>query len=88
MTENDAAILAKKVVDELTTRKRAQWVDPETHFEHHRHVATLMQREADMSELKKKIIYSACLWALPLLLMWVASSFWQSIVRAIHGAMR
>jgi hypothetical protein len=88
LTADEIDLIAGKVADELASRKRAQWVDPETHSDHHRHVAGLIQREADMTELRKKITYSACIWAVPFILLWVASAFWQSIMRAVQVSLK
>lgn len=88
MDQEDVDRIAERVVDRLTIKSRAEWVDPETHARHHRHVATLIQREEDMSELKKKILYSTCMWAVPLLIAFALSSFWQSIVKVLKGAVR
>ena len=88
MEQQDIDRIAAKVADELSTRKRAQWVDPETHMQHHQHVAVLIRREADLAELRKKIIYSACMWAVPLICAFVLSSSWQAVLRAIKGALR
>lgn len=88
MTHEEADLLASRIADELSTRKRAQWVDPETHMQHHQHVAVLIRREEELTELKKKILYSACMWAIPLIFAFVLSSFWQSIVKIFRGALR
>jgi hypothetical protein len=88
MEPHEIDTLAVRVADELSSRKRAQWVDPDTHSDHHRFVGRQMQREIDMTELKRKIAYSACIWAVPFILLWVASSFWQSIVRAIQVSLK
>lgn len=88
MTEEEATYIATKVADELVDRKRARWIEPEIHAQHHGHVSTWIQRESDLTELKKKIIYSACMWAVPLIIAFVLSSFWQSIVRVLKGALR
>jgi hypothetical protein len=88
LTDKDAAKLARMIVDEMTERKRAHWIEPEIHSKHHNHVAVLIRREEDLAELKKKIIYSACMWAVPLIIAFMLSSFWGSLVKAIKGALR
>jgi len=58
--------IADMLADKLTSSKRAQWIDPETHSEHHSFVGKQIQRESDLMELRQRIVMSACIWAIPL----------------------
>jgi hypothetical protein len=77
--------LANKVADRMMSAKRAQWVDPETHANHHEWIKGKQAFESDIKALKRRIIMSACIWAVPLILAFAASALWRSVVAAIVG---
>jgi hypothetical protein len=80
--------IANRLADELIQRRRAQWVDPETHSQHHQWVEGRLQAESERKQLINKIILSACIWTIPLILLWVASSFWHSFLDAIGAGLK
>lgn len=87
MALNDAEVeaVAEKLASNLMEKRRLQWVDPETHYQHHQFVGGQILRMKNLERLKTKIVMSACIWAIPLILVWVASSFWHSIISAIKA---
>lgn len=85
MTPADVERIADTLATKIMDSKRAQWVDPETHADHHDWVKGRMASEKDIRELKKRIVMSACIWAVPLILAFLASAVWRDIVRLIKG---
>lgn len=88
LTQEDINSIAKALADDLVQKRRLQWVDPETHYQHHQWVLARMEREKERRELANKIIQSACIWAIPLILVWAASSFWDSILQAVRAGLQ
>lgn len=85
LTTQDIEAIASKTADELSTRKRAQWVDPETHQEHHTWVSRQLKRETEYSELRQKILTSACIWAIPIVLAFALSALGRELVRLMRA---
>jgi len=77
--------LADKVADRIMVAKRLQWVDPETHANHHEWIKGKQAFEEDIKNLKRRIILSACIWAVPIILAFLLSSVWRSVIAAIVG---
>lgn len=77
--ESISESLARKLVDE----KRALWVDPETHAAHHEWIKARLADEADIREMRKRVIESAIVWALPLFLSLIGLAVWQYVKSAI-----
>lgn len=73
--ESIAELTAKKLIDE----KRAKWVDPDTHDNHHEWVRKKMQDENDRRAMRRRVIESALIWALPIFLTFFAGSIFHSI---------
>lgn len=80
--------IAARVADELTDRKRALWVEPETHHRHHAWVDSKIVDEEEIKALKKKIIESAVIWAVPIIIGFVVSIFWDGLLAFIKQAAR
>lgn len=85
LTDEQEDRIADKLADRLMSAKRAQWIDPETHSEHHEWVRGRINNEAELRELKKRIVLSACIWAVPLILAFIASALWREIAASITG---
>lgn len=83
LTDEQEDRIADKLADRLMSAKRAQWIDPETHSEHHEWVRGRISSEAELRDLKKRIVMSACIWAVPLILAFIASALWREIVASI-----
>ena len=77
--------LAEVVANRIMSAKRAQWVDPETHSEHHDWIKQKVAEEEDLRLLRRRIIASACIWAVPLIMAFLASAFWRELIRLIKG---
>lgn len=75
--------IAEQTADRLAARNRADWVDPETHTKHHRWLATQMKREADFVELRQKIMTSACIWAIPIILAFTLTAIGRELLRLV-----
>jgi len=85
LNETDIEAIAKQLADNLVEKRRLQWVDPETHYQHHQFVGDQITRMKNLEKLKHKILLSACIWAIPFVLIWLATSFWESILSAIRS---
>jgi hypothetical protein len=77
--------LADKVADKIMAAKRAYWVDPETHADHHDWVRAKKAGEEEFKQLRRRIILSACIWAVPIILAFIVSAIWRDVVARIVG---
>lgn len=83
MTETEIREMAEIVAESLRRNGSPYWVEPNTHKSHHDWVSGRLKAENELVELKKKIVYSACIWAVPIIIAWATSSMWASFVKAI-----
>lgn len=81
----DIELIAAKTVDLLAGAKRAHWVEPEIHAHDHVWIGAQRKREQDFIALRQKIITSACIWAVPIILAFVLSSIWREFLRLVKG---
>lgn len=72
-----AEILAEKLFNE----KRALWIDPEHHHAQHQWIHSKMLDEEEMRKLRRKIIESAVIWAVPLIVGFVCMIFWDGLLQ-------
>lgn len=87
MSENiDVEAIASAVESKLVQSSRIRWVDPESHYDHHKWITRQISRERDYAQLREKILTSACIWAIPLILGFVGVSVWREVVKQITGA--
>lgn len=77
-----AAILAEKLFNE----KRALWIEPEQHHAQHQWVHSKMLDEDEMRKLRRKIIESAVIWAVPIIIGFVCAVFWDGLLQMIKRA--
>lgn len=91
LTPEDVEALATRTADVLTERKRAHWVDPQLHAEHHSWTAVQIQAELDRTEfwrgVRQKILVSAAIWSLPILLGAVMLASWEWFIDRIREAL-
>lgn len=80
--------IAEKLADELIEKRKALWVDPETHYKHHEWVASKIDDEKNRKELVNKIIQAHVLLVIPIIVFWTLSVFWDAIVDAIRAAIQ
>jgi len=85
LSETELSSIARKLSEQLTANKRAFWVDPEIHAQHHEWVKQRKQDEDDLRSFRQKVIQSAILYAVPLALAFVALASWKAIVAAIQA---
>ena len=74
-----AALLMEKMFDE----KRARWIEPEEHHAQHQWIKTKMLDEEEMRKLRRKIIESAVIWAVPLIIGFVCAVFWDGLQQLV-----
>ena len=86
LSDEELAQFANRVAEEIAGKRRAQWIDPQTHHEHHEWVKIQKSREEEFKALRQKIITSACLWAVPIVCAFILSVFWREFVRIINDA--
>lgn len=77
-----AAILMVKMFDE----KRARWIEPEEHHEQHQWIRSKMLDENEMRKLRRKIIESAVIWAVPIIIGFVCAVFWDGLLQMLKRA--
>jgi hypothetical protein len=85
LSPDDIETIAERTVAMLAGAKRIHWVDPEVHADDHGWVAVQRKREQDFIELRQKILTSACIWAVPIILAFVLSAFWRELLRILKG---
>lgn len=81
----DIDAIADQTANKLAARNRADWVDPETHTRQHRWLAGQMKKEADFVELRQKIMTSACIWAIPIILSFTLLAVGRELLRVIKA---
>lgn len=52
LTQNEIDAIAQRVAAVMTDKRHRQWIDPETHYQHHR----LMQKLADNAEANDEVM--------------------------------
>lgn len=75
--------VANKLAQKLFDEKRALWVDPETHHQDHEWVKSKRLYESELRDLRKKIIQSAVIWAVPIVCGFVIALFWDAFKEAV-----
>lgn len=85
LTDDQLDVIAEKTAERMISAKRAQWIDPETHHEHHEWVKTRITDAEHWREAKRRIALSACIWAVPIIIGFIAVSVWRQIVSAAVG---
>lgn len=85
MSPDEIEAVSDLVVKKLCDAKRARWVDPDTHDDHHNWVAAKMKDEEERRAMRRKVIESSIGWALPIFLAFIAVSAWQSILHSIKA---
>jgi len=79
LSNNDVTAIAKELAEEMTSKKRSQWVDPSTHAEHHEWISERMQAEEEIKAFRRKIIQSSIVWVVPLSLGFVGVALWRHL---------
>lgn len=85
LTPEEIDAIALKTSEHMTDKKRAQWVDPDTHAEHHDWVKRQMVSEEEKRKIKQKIIQSAIVWAAPICLGFVATALWHAFKNSVNN---
>jgi hypothetical protein len=81
-TEEVEAI-AEATAKAMMEQKRAKWLDPESHSKQHDWVAAKMKAEQKKEEFRAKVLQSATIWALILVMGFLASALWEKFVSSI-----
>lgn len=81
MTDDDIRRLASAVAGKINTG-----VDPAQHARDHVWIQARRRAERDWQELRRKVITSAAIWALPLVIGFVAAALWGKIVQVLAAA--
>lgn len=87
MTPDDleklAELASEKTAEKMCAAKRAQWIDPDTHSDHHRWTAEQIALRAERRAMYRKVAESGLTWAFLLFLGFLAVAAWQSFVQHI-----
>lgn len=83
LTEDQLDNIAERMTRKLLDEKRALWVDPETHSQHHEWIKDRLNDEAELKVMRKRVIESALIWAVILLLGFVGMSAWFYVKAAM-----
>jgi len=83
-------LIAERTATLLAEKKRAHWVDPEIHAEHHSWTSlqiTAQDRRREFWEgVRQKIVASAAIWALPILIGAIALVSWEWFIGRVREA--
>lgn len=63
-------------------------MDLQAHSEDHRYTRTKREGEAELRRLKNKILASMCIWAVPLVLTYIAVTLWKDVVGKIAALVK
>ena len=88
LSDDDATKVASLIADELTTKKRAQWIDPETHSDHHAWIGDKQKNEQEWKKFRSKVLESSVGWAVPLVLMFICVAMWHELENIIRAALK
>ena len=86
LTDDEINAIAKQMADTLTQQRRLQWVDPETHYQHHEWVEQRRQEDERRREFRNKVIQSATIWAVIIACGYAAKTMWIAFVGAIKAS--
>lgn len=81
MTDDDIRRLASAVAGKINIG-----VDHAQHARDHAWIQARRRAERDWQELRRKVIASAAIWALPLVIGFVAAALWGKIVQVLAAA--
>ncbi len=88
LSSEEISAIARETAQNLTAEYKQLWIDRETHYHDHIWIAEQKRRQEDWAAFKRKIISSAAIWALILLLGFIGMSTWQSVIGAAKAAMQ
>lgn len=90
LEQDDIDRIAEKLSVCLIESRKARWVDPDTHAAHHEWAAVKMSSEAEWRAMRLRVIESAAIWAIPIIIGFVATAIWHEsiarIIKAMAGA--
>jgi len=84
MTEDHIERLAQRTADVLLSR--SPWGSPEAHADDHRWIKERREAQQVWRRMRAKVLASAAIWAVPIILAFVAVASWEKIVRALTSA--
>lgn len=78
--------IASKVAEKLES-KIASAVDHDRHHDHHEWIESQLEKEKEYQALRKKLIVSACLWTIPIILAFTLSAFWNELLSVLKAGL-
>jgi hypothetical protein len=84
ISSDDINQIAEQITCKLVDQKRALWVDAETHHQDHEWVKLKRLDEEEYRAFRRKVIQSASVWALIIVLGFVASVFWDYFLEVVR----
>lgn len=82
---DDVASISQQVAEQMVERKRAYWIDPETHARDHALITRIRAEREEGRQFRQKIIQSATIWAVILLIGWLGVVIWQAFGDAVRS---
>lgn len=82
---DDVAQISKQVAEQMIAQKNAYWIDPETHARDHALISRIRGEREESRQFRTKIIQSAAIWALVIVIGWVAVTLWQAVSDGIRA---
>ncbi len=76
---DDVRAISQQLAEQMVEHKRAYWIDSEKHAKDHALVDRIRIEREEGRQFRRKIMQSATIWAVILLLGWVGVTLWQAL---------
>lgn len=83
LSDQELDSLAERLSVCLIDSRRAHWVDPETHADHHEYLRDKISSETEMKAFRKKVAESTAVGGLILLLGFLGTAIFQAVANAV-----
>lgn len=83
LEKSDLEALSDMTADKILEKRRALWIDPESHYNDHAWIKTLRTEREERRKAWNKIIQSALLWALLVALAFLGKAVYNEVVHAL-----
>jgi len=75
--------IAQQLAVELTKHKQAHWVESELHYQDHQWIKDRREYEKEHKIVKSKIIQSAIVWALIIIMGFLVKTVWKAFITTV-----
>lgn len=86
LTEEEMDAIADRITTSIIAKRKEMWVDPETHYNDHQWIEGQKKDQEERQAYRRKVINSLTIWALFLVVGFIASAIWKSVIDALKTA--